>query len=149
MFFVLPLFGIYLNNYVTGVLALSLNLGAYGSEVVRGGIQSVPRGQYEAAIALNLSPLDRMRRVILPQAILLMLPPWSNLMIETLKATALFSLITIWELMAITKRINHDTYLAIQPFGTAMIIYYILGRVILSPTLRWIERFWAKKIGMV
>jgi polar amino acid transport system permease protein len=149
MFFVLPLFGIYLDRYVTGILALSLNLGAYGSEVVRGALQSVPRGQYEAAIALNLSPFDRMRRIILPQAILLMLPPWGNLMIETLKATALLSLITIWELMAIAKKINHDTYLVIEPFMTAMIIYYLLGRVLLSPTMRWFERVWSKKIGIV
>lgn len=149
MFYVLPLFGINLDNMVTGVLALSLNLGAYGSEVVRGAIQSVPRGQYEAAVALNLSPFDRMRRIILPQAVLLILPPWGNLMVETLKATALLSLITVWELMAITKRVNNDSYLALEPFGTALIIYYILGRVLLSPTLRWAERFWARKIGAI
>jgi polar amino acid transport system permease protein len=149
MFFVLPLFGINLDKYVTGVLALSLNLGAYGSEVVRGGVRSVPRGQYEAAIALNLSPFARMRRIILPQAIPLILPPWGNLMIETLKATALLSLITIWEVMSKAKQINHETYLAIEPFGTALVIYYILGRVFLAPTLRWSERIWARKTGIV
>jgi len=149
MYFVLPLLGVYLNNYFTGILALSLNLGAYGSEVIRGSIQSVPRGQYEAALALNLSPFTRMRRIIFPQAILLILPPWGNLMIETLKATALLSLITIWDLLAIAEKISHDTYLAFQPFATALIIYYVLGRIILSPTLMWVERAWAKKIGMV
>jgi polar amino acid transport system permease protein len=149
LFYVFPLFGVNLDNFVTGVLAISLNLGAYGSEVVRGAIQSVPRGQYEASVALNLSPSDRMRRIILPQAILLILPPWGNLMIETLKATALLSLITVWELMAITKKINNDSYLTIEPFMTALVIYYILGRLLLSPTLRWFEKFWAKKVGMI
>ena len=59
-----------------------MNLGAYGAELVRGSIQAVPRGQYEAALALNMSPYKRMTRIILPQALLIMLPPWGNLLNE-------------------------------------------------------------------
>ena len=93
IYYVLPLFGVPLDNFTAGILGVGMNLGAYGAELVRGGIQSVPRGQYEAAIALNMSPIGRMRRVIMPQAILNMLPPWGTLLIELLKGTALVSLI--------------------------------------------------------
>ena len=73
IFFVLPLFGITLEKFTAGFLAVGLNLGAYGAELVRGGVQSVAKGQYEAAIALNLHPFTRMRRIIFPQALLIML----------------------------------------------------------------------------
>ena len=76
IFFVLPLFGITLEKFTAGFIAVGMNLGAYGAEVVRGAIQSVPKGQYEAALALNMSPYTRMRRIIFPQALILMLPPW-------------------------------------------------------------------------
>jgi polar amino acid transport system permease protein len=78
-FFVLPHFGIFLAPMVVGIVGIGMNVGAYGAEVVRGAVQAVPRGQYEAAIALNMSPVARMRRIILPQAVLAMLPPWGNL----------------------------------------------------------------------
>ena len=78
IFYVLPLFGITLEKFTAGFLAVGLNLGAYGAELVRGGVQAVPKGQYEAAIALNLPPASRMRRIIFPQALLKMLPPWGS-----------------------------------------------------------------------
>lgn len=151
MFYALPLFGLQLDKYFTGILVLGLTMGAYGSEIVRGGIQSVPRGQSEASLALNLSPRTRMQRIILPQAVLIMLPAWGNLMVEMFKYSSLVSLIAIWDLMFRVKQINLDTYgsVAIQSFGTAMIIYYLLSRLVISPGMRWVERAWARKIGMV
>ncbi|MGD9290936.1 MAG: ectoine/hydroxyectoine ABC transporter permease subunit EhuC, partial [Desulfobacterales bacterium] len=104
IFFVLPLFGITLDKFTAGFLAVGLNLGAYGAELVRGGVQSVPRGQYEAAIALNIPPFKRMRRIIFPQALLKMLPPWGNLLIELLKSTALVALISVADLMFESKQ---------------------------------------------
>jgi polar amino acid transport system permease protein len=74
IFFVLPLFGITLEKFTAGFVAVGMNLGAYGAELVRGAILSVPKGQWEAALALNMSPTKRMVRVILPQAVLIMLP---------------------------------------------------------------------------
>lgn len=74
IFFVLPLFGVTIDKFTAGFLAVGLNLGAYGAEVVRGAIRSVPQGQWEAAVALNLSPARRMWRIILPQALVIMLP---------------------------------------------------------------------------
>ena len=147
IFFVLPLFGLPLEKFTAGFLAVGMNLGAYGAEVVRGAIQSVPKGQYEAALALNLSPMTRMRRIIFPQAILLMLPPWGNLLIELLKGTALVALISVSDLMFEAKQINGSTFLSIEAFGTALIVYYIFGRMIVSPAMRWLEDVMARKMG--
>ena len=136
-----------MEKFTAGFVAVGMNLGAYGAEVVRGAIQSVPRGQYEAALALNMSPLTRMRRIIFPQAILIMLPPWGNLFIELLKATALVALISVSDLMFEAKQINGSTFLSIEAFGTALIIYYVMARLFVSPSMRWFERFMARKMG--
>jgi len=147
IFFVLPLFGLSLEKFTAGFLAVGMNLGAYGAELVRGGIQSVPKGQWEAAYALNMTPAKRMIRVILPQALLNMLPPWGNLLIELLKGTALVSLISVTDLMFEAKQINGVTFLSAQAFGTALIIYYVFARLIVTPFMRWLERVMARKLG--
>ncbi|MGD2098274.1 MAG: ectoine/hydroxyectoine ABC transporter permease subunit EhuC [Desulfobacterales bacterium] len=147
IFFVLPLFGITLEKFTAGFLAVGLNLGAYGAELVRGAVQSVPKGQYEAAIALNLHPFTRMRRIIFPQALLAMLPPWGNLLIELLKATALVALISVPDLMFEAKMTNMTTFLSAQTFGTALVIYYAISRLIISPSIRWLEIRAARKIS--
>lgn len=147
IFFVLPLFDVTLEKFTAGFIAVGLNLGAYGAELVRGAIQSVPRGQYEAALALNMSNYKRMRRIILPQALLIMLPPWGNLLIELLKGTALVSLISVTDLMFEAKQINGTTYLSAESFGTALIIYYLMARVVVAPGMRGFERYWARKMG--
>jgi len=146
-YFVLPLFGFTLEKFTAGFLTVGLCYGAYGAELVRGAIQSVPRGQWEAALALNMSPAQRMQRIILPQALVTILPPWGNLMIEILKGTALVSLISVADLMFETRQINNNTYLSAQAFGTALIIYYIFARFMLTPIMRWLERVMARKIG--
>ena len=148
IFFVLPLFGITLEKFVAGFLAVGLNLGAYGAELVRGGVQAVPKGQYEAAIALNLHPLTRMRRIIFPQALLIMMPPWGNLLIELLKATALVALISVTDLMFESKQVNAITFLSAQAFGTALIIYYIIARFMITPGMRWLENKLARKLSI-
>ncbi|HKJ57462.1 MAG TPA: amino acid ABC transporter permease [Nitriliruptoraceae bacterium] len=79
-------------------IALGLNMGGYGAEIIRGGILSVPRGQTEASIALNLTNNQRLRHIILPQAMRVILPPMGNLTIEILKGTALVSLIGLVDL---------------------------------------------------
>src|SRR5690606_22094312 len=140
IFFVLPLFGITLEKFTAGFVAVGMNLGAYGAELVRGAILSVPRGQWEAALALNMSPAKRMLRVILPQALLIMLPSWGNLLIELLKGTALVALISVADLMFQVKQINGTTFLSAQTFGTALVIYYIIARFMITPFMRWLER---------
>lgn len=146
-FFVLPLLGVSLEKFVAGFLAVGLCYGAYGAELVRGAIQSVPRGQWEAALALNMSPAQRMWRIILPQALVIMLPPCGNLMVEILKGTALVALISVPDLMFETRQINNNTYLSAQAFGTALVIYYIFARFVVTPLMRWLERVMARRIG--
>jgi polar amino acid transport system permease protein len=147
IFFVLPLFGVTLEKFTAGFVAVGMNLGAYGAELVRGGILSVPRGQWEAALALNMSSTQRMVRVIFPQALLNMLPPWGNLLIELLKGTALVSLIAVTDLMFEAKQINGSTFLSAQAFGTALVIYYVMARLIITPFMRWLELFMSRKLG--
>lgn len=147
IFFVLPLFGLTLDKFWAGFLSVGLNVGAYGAELVRGAILSVPKGQWEAAYALSMSPARRMRRIILPQALVLMLPPWGNLLIELLKGTALVSLISVADLMFQAKQINASTFLSAQSFGTALLLYYLLARFLVTPVMRRLERVMARRLG--
>ncbi len=148
IFFVLPLFGITLDKFTAGFVAVGMNIGGYGAELVRGAILSVPQGQYEAALALNMSPYKRMRRIIFPQALLNMLPPWGNLLIELLKGTALVALISVADLMFQAKQINGATFQSAESFGTALIIYYAMARLIITPGMRRFERVMATRMGM-
>lgn len=139
IFYVLPFFGIVLEPYPAGFMAVGLNLGAYGAEVVRGAIQAVPQGQYEAALALNMSPRQRMQRIIFPQALVIMLPAWGNLLIELLKGTALIGLISVTDLMFQSRQIYSLSYTAIETFGTVLLIYYMIARLVITPLMRRLE----------
>lgn len=127
LFFVLPQFGITLNAFPVAVLGLGLNVGAYGAEVVRGAIIAVPRGQWEAATALNMSQIQMLRRIILPQAFLAMIPPWGNLFIELLKSTALVSLITLTDLTFKAQQMNQTTMKTIPIFTLVLLIYLAMS----------------------
>jgi polar amino acid transport system permease protein len=139
LFFVLPHFGVTLDPIPVAILALSLNIGAYGAEVVRGAVLAVPKGQYEASIALNMTPFVRMRRIILPQAIAAMIPPWGNLFIELLKATALVSLITISDLTFEAYQLNQATLQTVQIFTLVLVMYLAIALVI-TFLMRGLER---------
>tara|TARA_B100001115_G_scaffold15369_1_gene10703 strand:- start:65 stop:628 length:564 start_codon:yes stop_codon:yes gene_type:complete len=146
-YYVLPFFGISLEAFTAGVVALGLNFGAYGAEIVRAGILAVPKGQWEAAHSLNFTPAKRIKRIIIPQIFPIILPPAANLTVELLKATALVALVTVVDLTFEAKQINSITWLSAQCFGTALIIYYIMARFALVPFLRWLEVLAARKIG--
>jgi polar amino acid transport system permease protein len=146
LFFVLPHFGVTLDPIPVAVLTLSLNIGAYGAEVVRGAILAVPRGQYEASIALNLRPATRMRRIILPQALAAMIPPWGNLFIELLKATALVSLITVSDLTFEAYQLNQATLQTVQIFTLVLVMYLAIALVI-TFFMRALERRVARSGG--
>lgn len=126
-FYVLPQFGIRIPAMLAGGVVLGLNIGAYSAEVVRGAIQSVDREQIEACIALNLTRWQRMRHVILPQALLVMIPVFGNNAIELLKATAVVSLITITDLTFQTQIIRSSTGQTAIPFIVALILYYTMS----------------------
>lgn len=139
LFFVLPHFGLTLEPITVAVLGLGLNVGAYGAEVVRGAIQAVPRGQWEATIALNMSRAEALRRIILPQAFSAMIPPWGNLLIELLKATALVSLITISDLTFKAQQMNQTTLRTVEIFCLVLVIYLCIALVI-TQGMRALER---------
>lgn len=119
-----------------GAIALGLNMGGYGAEIVRGAIQSIPKGQTEASIALNLSPTQRLRYIILPQSMRIILPPMGNLTIEILKGTALVSLIGLTDIMQTVLNLRQQQLFAGSPAGltalfmNALIIYFIIAQVI-------------------
>lgn len=138
VYFVLPFAGISLEPLQAGVLALGLNVGAYGAEVVRGAIQAVPREQYEACTALNLGRFQRMRHVILPQALPLMLPTFGNNAIELLKGTAVVSLISLNDMTFQAQIVRAQTGSTLIPFGTILILYFAMALVI-SRGVRLIE----------
>lgn len=127
LFFVLPQFGIMLEAFTVAVVGLGLNVGAYGAEVVRGAISAVPRGQWEAATALNMSQAQMLRRIILPQAFVAMIPPWGNLFIELLKSTALVSLITLGDLAFRAQQMNQTTMKTIPIFTLVLLIYLAMS----------------------
>lgn len=141
LYFALPmLLNIQIPAMAAAVLALGLNYGAYGSEVVRSSIVAVPKGQYEAATALNMSPGLRMRRILLPQALLLMLPSFGNLQIELLKGTSLVYLITLMDLtyQGMVLR-TFDSSKTAEIFTMMLVLYFILSYS-LTLTLRYVER---------
>lgn len=145
LFFVLPQLGLQLSAYTVAVVALGLNIGAYGAEVVRGAILAVPREQVEAAVALNMSRGQMMRHVILPQAAMAMLPPWGNLLIELLKATALVSLITISDLAFQAYQLNQATFRTAEIFTLVLVIYLAIALAI-TFAMRLLERRLARGI---
>jgi polar amino acid transport system permease protein len=139
-YFALPiLLGVRLDAFTVGVLVLGLNVGAYGAEVVRGAIIDVPRGQIQAAAALNLTRWQTMRHVILPQAAVAMLPPMGNLLIELLKSTALVSMITLNDLTRIGLFLRDDTLRTVEIFGLLLAIYFGLS-LLITAGVRGLER---------
>ncbi len=130
MFFVLPEFGIFLSPMVAGVLAIGLNFGAYGAEVVRGALSAVARGQTEAAIALNMSPFRRMMRIILPQAVAITIPGLTNLTIELIKSTALVSAITLVDITYAAVQQNQLYFRTVEIFALTLMLYYIFAQFV-------------------
>ncbi|RWN48881.1 ectoine/hydroxyectoine ABC transporter permease subunit EhuC [Mesorhizobium sp.] len=130
IYFVLPTAGIYLPPLIAGMLALGLNSGAYLSETVRGSILAVPREQTEAAVALNLTLLQRIRTVILPQAIVIALPPLGNTAIEILKGSSLVSLIALNDLTFNAVMIRSHIGSSVGPLLALLLVYYLLSKTI-------------------
>ncbi|MGR9243979.1 ectoine/hydroxyectoine ABC transporter permease subunit EhuC (plasmid) [Rhizobium leguminosarum] len=138
-YFVLPLFGVSLTPFEAGVLVLGLNSGAYMSEIVRGGMLALPLEQFEACIALNFGRWHRLKYVLLPQALPLMVPPFSNSAIEILKSTSVVSLISLSEITFRAQTVRAQTGDSIVPFITILIVYLSLA-VMMSRIMRMVER---------
>jgi polar amino acid transport system permease protein len=138
IYFVLPEVGILLPGFASGVIALGLHTGSYMSEVYRAGIESVPRGQWEAARALNYTKADMWRRIILPQAIPPMVPALGNYVIFMFKDSSLLSIIAVPELMSMARNIGNDTYRYLEPM-TLVAAFYFTMSIIAAWLIRWIE----------
>ncbi|GAA1852430.1 ectoine/hydroxyectoine ABC transporter permease subunit EhuC [Brevibacterium marinum] len=146
LFYVFPLLGVDLDPIACGIGALALNYGAYSAEVVRSSIKTVAPGQWEAAIALSLSPTRRMIRVIFPQGWALMIPSLATLLIQLLKGTAVVSFITLQDLtekITQLRQSTNDTYFA---FTVGLIIYFIMAWL-LQEGMNFLERKATARLG--
>jgi polar amino acid transport system permease protein len=141
LYFVLPMppFNVSMSAFNVAVIGLGLNIGSYGAEVLRGAIRSVHEGQYEACQALNMTAGQRLRRVILPQALLAAIPPGTNLLIELLKNTSLVSLITLSDLAFRARQLDQATLMTLEIFGLALVMYFVLAQII-NFSMRTLER---------
>ncbi len=126
IYFGLPQMGIDLGPFMSGVLALAINTGAYNAETIRGGIISVPTGQMEAARSLGMGPSLTMRRIILPQAFRMAIPALGNNFVILIKDTSLVSTITLVELTLTTQRLIGSTYKPFEMYLMAAFLYAIL-----------------------
>ncbi|MFB7209576.1 ectoine/hydroxyectoine ABC transporter permease subunit EhuC [Streptomyces sp. NPDC056255] len=148
LYYAMPtLTGYQLDPLLCGVVAFGLNYGAYGAEVVRGAIGSVPRGQYEAAVALNMSPLHRMRKVILPQAWVQMIPSFTNLLIQLLKCTPLLWLISAADLMTVVQQLRDRTGETLTAYVTLLAVYFVLAYA-LTLLMNLLERSAKRRLGL-
>jgi polar amino acid transport system permease protein len=140
IFFALPAFGIQFSPFLASVVALGLNYGAYGSEVVRSAMLAIPNGQTEASIALNMTRWQRMRLVILPQALRIMLPGFGNNAIELLKGTSLVSLITLTDLTYKGLIIQNNNLSYTFPVFVVLLLFYFVIALPLIFGVRKLEK---------
>jgi len=145
LYFALPVFGqmigvdLRLPPVLAGVLALSLNIGAYGAEVVRGAVQAVRKDQMEAAKALNFTPRQTLWRIALPQAIPEMMPPFGNLAIQNLKDTALVSLISLGDLAFRAEQLRNFTQDSTTIYTLVLLMYFGMA-LVLTALMKLLER---------
>jgi polar amino acid transport system permease protein len=149
LFFVVPLaFHVHLLPMWAAVLALGLSFGAYGSEVVRGALAAVPPGQREAATAIGFTPAQELWRVLLPQAVPEMIPPFTNLLIELLKATALVSAVSVADISFAAQLCRLATGKSLEVYVVVLAIYFVLAFAI-TRAMRAIERRARARIGQL
>ena len=126
LYYVLPDFGVVLPAFLTGALALGLQYAAYTSEVYRGGIEAVPRGQWEAATALNLTRMQAYRDIIIPQAIPRIVPAMGNYLVAMIKETPVLSVVTVMEMMGLANMIGERTFEYLVPLTLVGLIFLLL-----------------------
>ncbi len=142
LFFVLPKAGIVLDAFTAGVLAIGIHYAAYCSEVYRAGFENVPRGQWEASIALNLSSWRTFRDIILPQALPPVVPALGNYLIALFKETPLLSAIAVLELMQTAKIIGSETFRYTEP--VTLVGVFFLGMSLVSASMVRLLESWLK-----
>ncbi len=141
IFFGLPSLGIVLDPFPSAVIVFSINEGAYGAEIIRAALESVPKGQLEAGYCAGMSYLQTMRRIILPQALRTAFPSLSNSLIAMVKDTSLAANITVTEMFMATQRIVARTYEPLALYIEVGLIYLMFSTV-----LTWLQRAGEKKL---
>lgn len=147
IFYGLPSVGITLDPLTAGVIGFTLSVGAYNSEVIRAAILSISKGQWEAAYSLGMTDVQALKRVILPQAARVSIPPLANSFISLVKDTSLAAAITVAEMFQIAQRITATTYEPLLLYSEAALIYLMLCTVltiIQSKIEKSLERYVAK-----
>ncbi len=139
VYYGLPALGVTLGGFPSAVLALGLYSAAYTSEIVRGGLSSVPAGQLEAARSLGLSRVQSLRFVVLPQAWRVALPALGNEFVSLILGSSLASAVTLQELFAAGKYITNATYRQFEVYAVLALVYFLLT-FILTRLLRLLER---------
>ncbi|MFI2366928.1 ectoine/hydroxyectoine ABC transporter permease subunit EhuC [Streptomyces sp. NPDC018833] len=148
LFFVVPpLMGWQLVPMWAAVLALGLSYGAYGAEIVRGALNSVPKAQREAGVALSFTPWQRMRRILLPQAVPEMIPPFCNLLVELLKGTALVSLLGVGDVSFAAYLVRLATQESAQIYTISLVIYFLLALAV-TRSMKVLERRTKRNVGI-
>jgi polar amino acid transport system permease protein len=138
-FFGLPHFGINLPAFFCGIVGMGMYSGAYVSEIVRGAIQSIDRGQMEAARSLGMSYRVAMRQIVVPQAVVRMIPPLGNEFIALIKNSSLVSLLTITDVMHEGQKIISTSYRSIEVYLAIALVYFVLTNLT-GYALRVVER---------
>lgn len=141
LFYTLPSLGLTLSPFATGIVALGLHYSSYTSEVYRAGINSISRGQWEAATALNFSSYQTYRYVILPQAIPPVVPALGNYLIAMFKDTPMLSAITVLEVLERAKIIGKETFRYLEPLTMVGVLYLLLS-LVAGLFVAWLERRW-------
>ena len=140
-FFALPLVaGITMPPFFAALLGLTVHLAAYAAEIVRAGIESVRPGQTRASVALGMSPAQILRRIVLPQALVRMLPAFGSLLSVTIKDTAIASVIAVTEFMRQSETVAGQSFQPIEVYTFAMLVYF----VILFPVTRGVEHVYRR-----
>ena len=142
----LPQLGYVVDAVPTGIAALSLCYGAYMTEIFRAGIESIPKGQWEAARALGMRPTSVMTRIILPQSMRVIIPPTGNQFISMLKDSSLVSVVGVWELMYLARTQGQTEFRHIEMMVTASLIYWLMS-IILELLQKRIETHFNKAVG--
>jgi len=138
-YYALPSIGISLSAFACAIVGLSIYSGVFIAEVLRAGILSVGEGQYNAALACGHTNLQALRYVILPQAVRLVIPPLTNMLVFTIKTSALASVVTVADVMHVAGAIESTTFRTFELF-TAAACFYLILTVPLGVTSRWLEQ---------
>ncbi|CAE6693282.1 L-cystine transport system permease protein YecS [Paraburkholderia domus] len=141
IFYGLPNVGIVLDPLTAAIIGFSLNVGAYNSEVIRGVIESIPKGQWEAAYSMGMTRQQALRRAILPQAARVALPPLSNSFIALVKDTSLAAVLTVPEVFQAAQRIASVTYEPLILYTEAALVYLVFSSVLSSAQVRLERKF--------